>query len=56
MDILRRTWQQEQKVVYLLRFNPFMDHEFKKWTHLKSLPGSRLRRCGFGGQALCVVR
>ena len=28
--------------VYLLRFNPFMDHQFKKWTHLKSLPAPAL--------------
>ncbi len=28
--------------VYLLRFDPFMDHQFKKWTHLKTLPAPAL--------------
>ena len=28
--------------VYLLRFNPVMDYQFKKWTHLKSLPAPAL--------------
>ena len=28
--------------VYLLRFNPFMDHQFKKWDHLKTLPAPAL--------------
>ena len=28
--------------VYLLRFNPFMDYQFKKWDHLKSLPAPAL--------------
>ena len=28
--------------VYLLRFNPVMDYQFKKWTHLKTLPAPAL--------------
>ena len=28
--------------VYLLRFDPLMDHQFKKWTHLKTLPAPAL--------------
>ena len=28
--------------IYLLRFNPLMDHQFKKWDHLKSLPAPAL--------------
>ena len=34
--------------LYLLRFDPFMDHQFKKWTHLKSLPAPALDVAVFG--------
>ena len=39
--------------VYLLRFDPFMDHQFKKWTHLKTLPAPAL---GVATGRVCPIR